>query len=176
MSKVKFLIMSFICLIFSGCTNNSIDYYGDKPTKLDLRVFFDGDVEGWGSLFDFNGRQTRSFKVILKGTWDGDIGILEEWFIFDDGEKTQRKWKIIFSDQSTFTGSAEDVVGEAKGKVNGNAVNLNYVLNIPYKGSTINLSMDDWMYLVEEDTIINRTSMKKFGFKVGEIVLVMKKK
>jgi hypothetical protein len=36
--------------------------------------------------------------------------------------------------------------------------------------------MDDWMYLVEENIILNRTSMRKFGFKVGEIVLVMKKK
>ena len=67
-------------------------------------------------------------------------------------------------------------MGEAKGRVNGNAVNLNYVLNIPYKDSTMNLDMDDWMYLTEKNTIVNRTSMKKFGFKVGEIVLVMKKK
>jgi hypothetical protein len=168
--------MSFVCFIFSGCTNNSIDYYGDKPSKIDLRKFFDGDVEGWGSLFDFNGRQTRSFKVDIKGRWEGDTGVLEEWFIFDDGEKTKRIWRISFSDENSFVGSAGDVIGEAKGVINGNAVNLNYVLNIPYKGSTINLSMDDWMYLVEENTIINRTSMKKFGFRVGEIVLVMKKK
>jgi len=176
MNKLKFLAMSFVCFIFSGCTNNSIDYYGDKSNKMDLKNFFDGEIEGWGSLFDFNGRQTRSFKVEIKGKWEGDVGVLEEWFIFDDGEKTQRTWNIVFSDKNSFVGSAGDVIGEAKGKINGNAVNLNYVLNIPYKNSTINLNMDDWMYLVEENMILNRTSMKKFGFKVGEIVLVMKKK
>ena len=176
MKKIKLLIVSILCFVFSGCSNNTLDYYGDKTRKLDLRTFFDGDVEGSGSLFDFQGRQTRSFKVTLKGTWDGDVGILEEWFVFDDGEKTQRKWKIVFSDKFKFTGSAEDVIGEATGRVNGNAFNLNYVLNIPYKGSTMNLSMDDWMYLVDEDTIINRTSMNKFGLEVGEIVLIMKKK
>ena len=40
----------------------------------------------------------------------------------------------------------------------------------------MNLNMDDWMYLVDDDTIINRTSMNKFGLEVGEIVLIMKKK
>ena len=42
MNKLKFLAMSFVCFMFSGCTNNSIDYYGDKPNKMDLRNFFDG--------------------------------------------------------------------------------------------------------------------------------------
>ena len=31
------------------------------------------------------------------------------------------------------------------------------------------------IYLIEDDLILNRTSMKKFGLKVGEIMLFMKK-
>ncbi|MCE2731376.1 MAG: DUF3833 domain-containing protein [Rickettsiaceae bacterium] len=176
MKKIQIMIMSIICFFIPGCSNNSIDYYSNKKNKIDLRAFFQGEIEGWGALFDYRGRQTRSFYVTLKGTWDKNRGVLEEWFIFDNGEKTERKWEINFSNDLMFIGTAKDIVGEAKGKQNGNAVNLNYVLNIPYNNSTINLNMDDWMFLVEDNIILNRTSMKKFGFKVGEIVLFMKKK
>lgn len=176
MKKIQILIMSIICFLIPGCRSNSIEYYAQKKNKVDLRSFFKGDIEGWGSIFDYQGRQTRSFYVTLKGTWDKDKGTLEEWFFFDDGEKTERIWDISFTNDSTFVGTAKDIVGTAQGKQNGNAVNLNYTLNIPYDGSTINLSMDDWMYLIQDDIILNRTSMRKFGFKVGEIVLFMKKK
>ena len=75
-----------------------------------------------------------------------------------------------------FTAKAGDVVGEAQGSQIGNAVNLRYTLNVPYNKSTINLKMDDWMYQINTDTVLNRTAMRKFGLKVGEVVLIMKKK
>jgi hypothetical protein len=36
--------------------------------------------------------------------------------------------------------------------------------------------MDDWMYMMDETTIMNRVDMKKFGIKVGEVNVVMQKK
>lgn len=33
--------------------------------------------------------------------------------------------------------------------------------------------MDDWMYLVTEDTLINRTRMSKWGLGVGEVILTI---
>lgn len=176
MKKLQIFIMSVICFLVPGCSNNSLDYYGKKRDKIDLRSFFNGEIEGWGAIFDYKGRQTKSFHVAIKGTWNKNNGVLEEWFVFDDGEKTQRTWKVNFSDDVMFIAQAHDVIGKAHGKQNGNAININYVLNIPYNNSTINLNMDDWMYLVDKNIIVNRTSMKKFGFKVGEIVLFMQKK
>jgi hypothetical protein len=52
---------------------------------------------------------------------------------------------------------------------------MNYVLSVAYGDGTIDVSMDDWMYLVTPDTLINETAMTKWGFKVGEIVLVIQK-
>ena len=100
---------------------------------------------------------------------------MQEWFEFDDGEKTERVWDIVFVNNKFFKGKAHDIIGDANGEQNGNAVNINYTLQVPYKDSNINLKMDDWMYLIEDDLILNRTSMKKFGLKVGEIMLFMKK-
>jgi len=176
MKKIKLFIISLLCFFLPGCNNNSIDYYANKKPKVDLRSFFHGDVEGWGALFDYQGRQIRSFHVSIKGDWDKNNGKLKEWFVFDDGEKTERVWELNFTDDTAFVGRANDVIGEAKGSQNGNAANLHYVLNVPYKGSSINLNMDDWMYLAEDNILLNRTSMKKFGFKVGELFIFMRKK
>jgi hypothetical protein len=175
MKTLQAWIMGLICLLIPGCGNNSIDDYGNRKNKMDLRSFFEGNVEGWGAIFDYQGKQTRSFHVSIKGTWDKKKGRLEELFVFDDGEKTERIWDIDFSDDQKFIGKAKDVIGQAHGVQNGNAINLNYVLSIPYKDSTLNVNMDDWMYLVDPNIILNRTAMKKFGFKVGEVVLFMKK-
>jgi hypothetical protein len=91
-------------------------------------------------------------------------------------KKSTRKWEVYFSNNHLFKANAHDVVGNANGVQKGSAVNLNYVLEVPYKNSTIKLSMDDWMYKIQDNIVINKTSMKKFGIKVGELVLFMKKK
>jgi hypothetical protein len=175
MKKIKTLLVIFFSFIIPGCSSNNIEYYSHKKHTVDLKSFFSGNIEGWGAIFDYSGRQIRSFKVVIKGTWNNKEGQLQEWFEFDDGEKNKRTWDIVFQDSQIFIGKAHDVMGEAQGRQNGSAVNINYILQVPYKNYVINLKMDDWMYLVENDLILNRTAMKKFGFKVGEIVLFMKK-
>ena len=158
----------------------TIDFYQqhakERKYPLDLRQFFQGDIEGWGALFDWSGRQTRSFYVQIKASWQGNQGVLDEWFTFDDGEKVYRQWKVDYRDDQTFEARAGDVVGVAQGLTAANAVNMNYVLRLPYKDSTIDVSMDDWMYQVEDGVVLNKTAMKKWGFKIGEISLIMKKK
>ena len=156
--------------------NNCMKSYQDKKPELNLLEFFQGRIEGWGSLFDWQGRATRRFSVLIEGKWQGQDGELQEWFVFEDGEKTERTWKIHFSDDHHFTGVAHDVIDQAIGQQLGNATNIRYKLRVPYKKSAIDLRMDDWMYLLDENTILNRTKMKKFGLKVGEIVLLMKRK
>jgi hypothetical protein len=173
-------LLGFIALMFSGCSSQSIDFYQqhakERKYPLDLRQFFQGDIEGWGALFDWSGRQTRSFYVQIKASWQGNQGVLDEWFTFDDGEKVYRQWKVDYRDDQTFEARAGDVVGVAQGLTAANAVNMNYVLRLPYKDSTIDVSMDDWMYQVEDGVVLNKTAMKKWGFKVGEVALIMKKK
>lgn len=176
MKKIKIILTSMFCFLISGCGSKSIDYYESRKEKIDMREFFNGEIEGWGALFDIWGNQTRSFYVHINGSWDGNKGVLDEKFDFDDGEKQTRKWDVYFENESVFKAKALDIIGDATGIQKGNAVNLNYILEVPYKNSTINLSMDDWMYKIQDNAVVNKTSMKKFGIKVGELVLIMKKK
>jgi hypothetical protein len=104
------------------------------------------------------------------------MGTLDEKFVFDDGRTDERIWTItVDEDGHHFTGTAADVIGEAKGKQYGNTLNMKYTLRIPRGDSTIDLAMDDWMYLIEGDKLLNLTTMKKFGLTVGKLTIMFEK-
>jgi hypothetical protein len=66
-------------------------------------------------------------------------------------------------------------VGEAPITVAGNAMFLKYTLRAPFRDGTVDLSIDDRMYLIDENTLLNESIMRKFGFRVGEINLVIRR-
>lgn len=75
-----------------------------------------------------------------------------------------------------FQGRAGDVKGSAEMRYAGNAVSMNYRLQVTLSnGRSITVNMNDWLYQVDADTLINVTGMSKFGFDVGQVVLTMRK-
>lgn len=144
---------------------------------LKIEKYFAGNSKAYGIVFDRGGVAQRHFSVDLRGVWDESMKTLTlvEDFIFEDGEVSQRVWVIEKLGESQYRGKADDVIGEAIGFSQGNAFRLNYVLEVPYKGSTIALSIDDWLFLNDDNVLINRAEMYKFGFKVGEVVIAFNK-
>ena len=67
------------------------------------------------------------------------------------------------------------MVGEATGEVAGNALRWRYRLNLEVDGTTWEVSFDDWMYLMDDDTLINRSSMRKFGVELGQVTLFFRR-
>ena len=61
-------------------------------------------------------------------------------------------------------------------KVLGNSLFMQYVLRIPYGDGTIDVNVDDRMYLVSDTVLLNESVMSKWGFNVGQITLVIQKK
>jgi hypothetical protein len=43
-------------------------------------------------------------------------------------------------------------------------------------GTTYHVDMDDWMYLVDDRTLGNRTVLTKFGLKMAEITIFFRKR
>jgi hypothetical protein len=151
-----------------------IDQYVNVKPELDLSTFFNGHLEAYGIVQDYKGTVKRRFTADIVGQWLNDKGILDEQFLFDDGEQQHRCWKLNKSGKQ-YTGTAGDVVGEARGKVAGNALNWKYQLSVPIDGKHWKISLDDWMYLVDENNLINRAKMVKFGLEVGQITLYIRK-
>jgi hypothetical protein len=110
------------------------------------------------------------------GSFDGNVLTLKEDFYWTDGEKQNRVWKIKKIDKNSYEGSAPDVVGIAKGFQYGSTFKFEYDLMIPIKGKNIKVSFDDWIFKQDEEVAINRATLTKFGFKVGELTVFFMKK
>jgi hypothetical protein len=171
--KVLTLLLSVVTL--ASCMSPSIDDYAGTSPNLDLKTFFNGELVAYGMVLDRTGQLTRRFNVKLQASWDGDNGVIDEQFVFDDGEKTTRVWRLIKTDNNSYQGRADDVLGIAYGKTSGSVLHWKYDMVINFDGSDYEVSLDDWMYLVDDNRLFNKTDIIKFGFKVGEIVLYIEK-
>ena len=63
------------------------------------------------------------------------------------------------------------MVGEATGEASGNALRWRYVLALPVDGKVYNVDFDDWMFLMDDKVMLNRSLMSKWGFRLGEVTL-----
>ena len=61
------------------------------------------------------------------------------------------------------------MIGKAKGEQFGSAIHMVYTLQVPYMNTTINLSVDDWLYRIDDHVVLNNAVMKKFGIPLGRI-------
>lgn len=174
MIRLLTLFLSIVWL--TGCSSTAIEEYQDNQPKFNVEAFFQGDLVAHGVLKDRSGKVTRSFYADLKGSWNEGVGTLEEWFVFDDGERQERVWTLTPNTDGTYTATAGDVVGQGQLETAGNALFMKYVLRVPYDGDTIDLNVDDRMYLVTPDHLINESVLTKFGFEVASITLSIHQK
>ena len=170
---IRFFV--FIVLI-SGCSSQTLSDYRTTSPNLSLEAFFDGDLVAYGIVLDRSGTMIRRFEVDLKASWKGTESEIKEWFTFDDGEKTTRIWQLEALGNGQYKGTANDVVGTASGQTSGSALYWRYDLLIPVDGTEYQITLDDWMYLIDEHRLFNKTELTKFGFKVGEVILYIEKK
>ena len=163
-------------LLLAACASPTPrDYAAERPA-LDMKAYFNGKVDGWGMVQDRSGKVTRRMTVEITGTWNGDTGTLDERFTYADGKKETRVWTLRKQGER-YVGTAADVIGEAAGEAAGNALRWRYVLEAKREnGDTVKLDMDDWMWLVDERTLVNRTRFSKFGIGFGEVSFFFRKR
>ena len=152
-----------------------IDKFKNAKPEFFLEDYFSGKVKAWGLFHDRFGNLKRTFEVDINGTLKSDLLILDEKFLYDDGEKEQRIWKIKLLGEKQYSGTADDVVGEALGKASGNALNWTYKLNLKIKDSTIMVDFDDWMFLQDNKVLMNRAEVKKWGVTLGIVTITFLK-
>lgn len=163
-------------LALSGCASAPTPAdYADQQPALDLRQYFNGPLIAHGIFTDRNGRVQRRFLVRLKGSWQGDEGVLEEDFEYSDGKTERRVWRLRHLGGGRYSGRADDVVGEAEGQAAGNALRWRYTLALPVDGRVWEVEFDDWMYLVDSRVMLNKARMSKFGIELGEVTLSFQK-
>jgi len=163
-------------MLLSGCTGIKGENYLESKPKFDLKSYFTGPIQAWGIVQDRSGNITAQFDIDMLGTWEGNQGKLVEDFRYYDGKTQQRIWHITALGDGKYEGRADDIIGTAKGNSFGNAGEWVYTMDLPVGDTTYRLDFNDWMWAMNDGVLMNRSYMKKFGFKVAEITIFMKKK
>ncbi len=162
--------------VLTGCAAPQLTDYAGATPRLDLRDYFDGTVDAWGIFTDRAGKVVKRFTVVMNCSWQGDEGVLDEAFLYSDGTRQRRIWRLRQLADGRYSGRADDVIGEAAGRQLGNAFQWQYTLALPVDGKTIEVQMDDWMYLMSSRVMLNKASMSKFGVHLGEVTLSFTKR
>ncbi len=155
----------------AGCAGPQVGQYAAEKPVLDLRQYFNGTLDAYGIFTDRSGAVVKRFTVVMRCTWNGDEGVLDEDFIYSDGTTQKRIWRLKHLGNGRYIGRADDVVGEAIGETQGNAFRWGYTLALPVDGKVWEVQFDDWMYLMDDRVMLNKAEMSKFGIRLGEVTL-----
>ena len=172
---MKILLSFILIVLLNSCSEMKPEDYKNTKPVIKIEEYFQGKVKAWGMLLSRSGQVKRQFTANMEGDFDGQNLILDETFIWNDGEKQERRWTIKKVGENKYEGTAPDVVGIAKGVSYGSAFKFEYKLLIPYKNKKIKVRFDDWIFKQDDKTAINKAILTKFGFKVGELTVFFTK-
>lgn len=147
--------------------------YSDGP-EFDIRTVLNGPLLCDGIIYGPTGRVASRFTAKFDAEWTGDSGVMREHFKYDSGTEQHREWRLSVGEGGQIIADADDLVGSGSGQQAGSGVKLKYRIKLPEGGGGHELDVVDWMYLLENGTIMNRSQFRKFGIKVGELVATMR--
>ena len=161
--------------MLSCCSGPKIEGYKETTPKIDVKEYFNGPIKAWGIVQERSGKVVSKFDVTMEGKWNGNEGTLEENFKYYEGKTQHRIWKITKTADNKYEGTAPDIIDKATGNQSGSAMNWNYVMDLDVDGKIYRVKFDDWMWLMNDGVLINRSYIKKFGFTVAELTIFMQK-
>ncbi|MFC7705744.1 DUF3833 domain-containing protein [Plastorhodobacter daqingensis] len=150
------------------------DFAGQGPV-LNLRDHLAGPLLCEGVIYGPTGRVVSRFVAEMEAHWHGNVGTMTEEFRYDSGAVQHRQWTLHVEGDDRIRAEAPDVVGTGHGELCGPALRLRYRIRLPDSAGGYVLDTTDWMYVVENGTIINRSQFRKYGFKVAELIATIRK-
>ncbi len=159
--------------LFGFAGQKSTDY-SSQDREFDIREHLDGPIDCEGVIFGPTGRVSSHFVAEFDAKWDGDSGVMVERFNYDSGVTQDREWRLTLLEDGRIHAEADDLVGAGSGQQCGNSVVLRYSIKLSESAGGHVLDVVDWMYLMDNGTIMNRSQFRKYGIKVAELVATMR--
>ena len=172
------VVITLICVLLyvRFCTfraQKPAEYDGLRPI-MDIKDHLNGKIACEGVIYGPLGRVSSRFVAEFEAEWTGDSGVMREVFHYDSGSVQHREWRLQLDEGGVVRADADDLVGRGSGQQRGNALLLNYTIKLTPEAGGHALDVTDWMYLMQNGTIINRSQFRKFGIKVAELVATMR--
>jgi hypothetical protein len=147
----------------------------NDTAPFDLLSWLEGRTLAEGVFEDRGGRVRRRFTVELNGTAEANALRLNERFIFDNGERQERTWVLTRGPDRSFIGRAEDSVSEAHGRFDERVAYLSSRLWLKVGKRKIAMHFDDAFYPAGPGLVLNRSTMSKWGIRLGQILIQFRK-
>ncbi|MBE9396152.1 DUF3833 family protein [Pontibacterium sp. N1Y112] len=149
--------------------------YANEAEEFDLFSYFQGETRAWGLFEDRFGVVRRQFVVQIVGEIKAGELTLTEDFAYAGGITEQRIWRIRRTGDCDFRGLSEDIFDQAVGHRDGNTLYWRYTMKIHIGGQWWRVKFDDRMYMLPEQTLVNRARVSKLGITLGTVSLFFKK-
>ena len=174
---MRLIVCLIMILPLIGCgIAPSLDDPKLSNKQLNLEEFFDGEINAYGQFQDILGNVTRRFEVDIQAEMVGKTLTLVEDFSYSDGTIEQRVWTLEKIGDDDWVGTADGVIGGARGKESGDMFYWNYTIDLPISDGQMRVTFDDYMWLLSDDRMLNKAYMSKFGVPLGEVTIIFEKR
>lgn len=172
-------------LVLAGVVIRSalFSFHGQRPLDyrsngkdITLSDHLKDEMSCHGVLYGPFGKVVSRFIADMSISWDGKTGRMDELFRYDSGNTQTRIWEMELQEDGGLIATASDFEGKAIGKISGSTIQLKYRYRLPKESGGHVLNVVDWMYLLEDGTLVNRSQFRKFGIKVAELVATIQPK
>ena len=178
LTKLKRICMIALTSLAITACSVSIDgnQYQTIEPAFNLEQFFTGKVRAWGIVQNRSGDVVQRFIVDIDGSIQDEWLVLDETFTYGVGEGPEKRiWTIEQVGPNLYSGSAGDIAGLAEGRSFGNAFNFRYEMDLPVDDTEYRVKFDDWFWAFDDQTMMNRSYIKKFGIVMAEVTIFMQK-
>ena len=162
-------ILSLLPLTHATAENPS-PTVADPSPAFDPMVFFTGHVRSWGVFENGRGAATEIIKTDCWGRMIHGELRMEQDLYFGNHPRQHRSWRMRRLDAHHFEATANDLIGIARGESSGNAFVWSFTLATKPGHLLYNVRMTQRMYFQPDGrTMINRDTIRKFGFLLAEV-------
>ena len=145
------------------------------PIKFEFEKFFTGKVVATGYMcFFYPKTRKKKLKVIFKGVFKNKrLKLIEEYF--EDNLKTIREWQFEKIDKNKFIGNGKNIANPFELNIKDNFLEMSYKFKTKFKNINFNVHVEDCMYVINENTLLNYTRISKFLIPIAETQLLYEK-
>jgi hypothetical protein len=169
--RLCLLTASLVLSLTAGCAEKPALSMpsGDLP-PFDPMAFFEGHTHSWGVIESRSGAPTESVVTDSHADIDATNRLhMAQHLAFQDGTMQQRDWVLWRSGPNQFEATANDMVGVAKGETDGRMFHWQWVLARSPGNPLMNVTMNQWMYRMQDGSVTIRSTVSKLGFIVAEV-------
>ena len=166
------LRLGFVLLpmLVAGCSRPlPLSAFAQSGPALDPVRFFEGHVQSWGVLEDRSGQPTSIVTTDCQGVAEGADGLrMTQRLKVGAGQPVVREWRMRRVSPGRFEATANDMAGVAVGEASGRAFHWQWVLSLSPGNPLKDVTMDQWWYLQDDGSLLNRTTVRKLGYIAAE--------